>query len=201
MLAARHGLHRGRSGAPAVVIDNDLPLGYTVTMNVVLDNEIGGDVLQAGESLRTIAQLLGELQQLNFACCDVNSATQCHILTTLAREGNQTLAALTRSLNLDKAWLSRTTDTMVEDGLLIKAPHPADRRALLLQLTAAGQRQAQALGKQLSEQAQRVLGRLPEAEQAPTLRLLEALKAALSAELYSGQGSAMRNTRPEACLP
>lgn len=152
-------------------------------MTVAFDNKKEIETSQAGESLRTIARLMTELQQLNFACCDVNSTTQCSILTTLAREGDQTLAALTRSLNLDKAWLSRTTDALVEDGLLIKAPHPGDRRALLLQLTPAGAQQAQALGDQLNAQAQRVLGRLPGTEQAAALRLLETLTAALSAEL------------------
>ena len=130
---------------------------------------------------------MAQLQQLNFACCDVNSATQCSILTTLAREGDQTLSALTRGLNLDKAWLSRTTDSMVEGGLLIKAPHPADRRALLLQLTPAGAQQATLLDDQLNAQAGRVLGRLSSTDREPALRLLATLTDALSAELRDSQ--------------
>lgn len=156
-------------------------------MTVALDNK--GVVLasQTGEQLRTITRLFTELQQLNFACCDINSVTQCAVLTTLSREGDQTLTALTRTLNLDKAWLSRTTDNMVEEGLLIKAPHPGDRRALLLQLTEAGQQSAQALNDQLNTQAARVLARLPEVDQAQTIRLLENLKNALQAELNGAQ--------------
>lgn len=161
-------------------------------MTVAFDNERAAERPPAGESLRTIARLMTALQQLNFACCDVNSATQCSILTTLAREGDQTLSALTRSLNLDKAWLSRTTDSMVEDGLLIKAPHPADRRALLLQLTPAGAQQARALDDQLNAQAGRVLGRLPAPDQALALRLLGTLATALSAELHASQCGASK---------
>lgn len=156
-------------------------------MTVALDNKEVIAASQTGESLRTITRLFTELQQLNFACCDVNSVTQCGILTTLSREGDQTLVALTRTLNLDKAWLSRTTDNMVEEGLLIKAPHPSDRRALLLQLTDAGEQAAQTLNAQLNAQAQRVLKRLPEPDRAQTVRLLEALKDALEAELQQGQ--------------
>lgn len=156
-------------------------------MTVALDNKEVIAASQTGESLRTITRLFTELQQLNFACCDVNSVTQCGILTTLSREGDQTLVALTRTLNLDKAWLSRTTDNMVEEGLLIKAPHPSDRRALLLQLTDAGEQAAQSLNAQLNAQAQRVLKRLPEQDRAQTVRLLEALKDALEAELQQGQ--------------
>lgn len=156
-------------------------------MTVAFDNKRIDAATQTGESLRTITRLFTELQQLNFACCDINSVTQCGILTTLAREGDQTLVALTRSLNLDKAWLSRTTDNMVEEGLILKAPHPNDRRALLLQLTETGQQAAETLNSQLNAQAGRVLDRLPEGDRAQTVRLLEALKEALQAELQQGQ--------------
>jgi hypothetical protein len=81
-------------------------------MTVVKSNKVE-EAVQAGDLLRTTARLHNELQLRNFACCDVQSSTQCHILTTLGREGDQTLAALTRSLNIDKAWLSRSTDDLV----------------------------------------------------------------------------------------
>ena len=152
-------------------------------MTVANNNQVAQET---GEQLRTITRLFTELQQLNFACCDVNSMTQCSVLTTLAREGDQTLTTLTRSLNLDKAWLSRTTDQMVEAGLLLKAPHPNDRRALLVQLTEAGQQAAQTLEGQLNGQASRVLERLPEGDRSQVVRLLEGLKEALQAELEAG---------------
>ena len=155
-------------------------------MTVVKDNQV---VEGTGEQFRTITRLFTELQQLNFACCDVNSATQCALLTTLEREGEQTLTSLTRSLNLDKAWLSRTTDQMVEDGLLLKAPHPSDRRALLVQLTGAGHQAAQALNDQLNAQASRVLERLPARDRSQVVRLLTGLEVALQAELSEQRGA------------
>ena len=151
-------------------------------MTVANNNQVAQET---GEQLRTITRLFTELQQLNFACCDVSSATQCALLTTLEREGEQTLTSLTRSLNLDKAWLSRTTDQMVEDGLLLKAPHPGDRRALLLQLTDTGHQAAQSLNEQLNAQASRVLERLPAQDRPQVVRLLGALKSALEAELQA----------------
>ncbi len=167
-----------------VEIDNHMASLYALAMNVAQDNEKDAP-LQTGDLLRTITRLFTELQTLSFACCDVQSATQCTILTTLSREGDQTLTALTRRLNLDKAWLSRTTDQMAEDGLLVKAPHPNDRRALLLHLTDAGTQAAHALDTQLNAQAQRVLDRLPARDRAQTVRLLEHLRAALDAELQT----------------
>ncbi|GMA16121.1 MarR family transcriptional regulator [Deinococcus metallilatus] len=151
-------------------------------MTVANDNK-SAEATQTGALLRTVTRLFGELQQRNFACCDVQSATQCVILTTLQREGDQTLTALTRTLNLDKAWLSRSTDGLVEQGLLVKTPHPGDRRALLLRLTDAGHQAGQDLDAQLNAQSARVLARLPEADRAAALRLLTSLSAALQAEL------------------
>lgn len=149
-------------------------------MNVVDGNQMAQET---GAQLRTITRLFTELQQHNFACCDVNSATQCALLTTLDRDGEQTLTSLTRRLNLDKAWLSRTTDQMVEEGLVLKTPHPADRRALLVQLTEAGQAAAQTLNSQLNAQASRVLERIPAGDRPQVVRLLTLLEAALQAEL------------------
>lgn len=155
-------------------------------MTVAKDNKME-EVSQTGALLRTVTRQFAELQQRNFACCDVQSATQCAILTTLEREGAQTLRALTGTLNLDKAWLSRSTDDLVEQGLLVKTPHPGDRRALLLRLTDAGHQAAQDLDVQLNAQSARVLARLPEADRAATLRLLTGLSAALQVEL-DGEG-------------
>ncbi|GGR92779.1 MarR family winged helix-turn-helix transcriptional regulator [Deinococcus sedimenti] len=152
-------------------------------MTVDQHNEVAAD-REAGALLRTVTRLFTELQQRNFACCDVQSSTQCLILSTLHREGPQTLTALTRSLNLDKAWLSRSTDDLAQDGHLIKAPHPSDRRALLLQLTEAGQDAARTLDTNLNAQSARVLARLPTGDRDQALRLLGTLSAALEAELH-----------------
>ena len=156
-------------------------------MTVVKSNNVE-EAIQAGDLLRTTARLHSELQLRNFACCDVQSSTQCHILTTLGREGDQTLAALTRTLNLDKAWLSRNTDDLVTQRLLEKTPHPSDRRSLLLHLTPAGQQAYHALDAQLGAQSSRVLARLPAGQQAAALELLERLNAALQAELNAEDG-------------
>lgn len=157
-------------------------------MTVVKSNN-SNEVTQAGDLLRTVARLHSELQLRNLACCDVQSSTQCQILTTLGREGDQTLAALTRRLNLDKGWLSRSTDELVTQGLLEKTSHPTDRRSLLLHLTPAGQQAYRALDAQLNAQSSRVLARLPAGQQAAALTLLVQLSASLQAELGSGDGA------------
>ena len=59
-------------------------------MTVVKDNNPIPET--TGELLRSVTRLFATLQQRNFACCDVSSATQCTILTTLQREGGQSLS-------------------------------------------------------------------------------------------------------------
>ncbi|MFC4453764.1 MarR family winged helix-turn-helix transcriptional regulator [Deinococcus sonorensis] len=162
-------------------------------MTVAEDNQVAGTD-STGLLLRCVTRLFAELQQRNFACCDVQSATQCVILTTLQREGDVTLTHLTRTLNLDKAWLSRSTDDLVEQGLLIKAPHPSDRRALLLHLTDAGHQAARDLDTQLNRQSARVLARLPVEDRAQALRILEGLTQALQAELNGDDACTPRST-------
>ena len=167
---------------PPVDIDNDVSSAYGAHMTVATDNGMPA-VTASGLLLRDVTRLFLTLQQRNFACCDVQSATQCSILTTLLREGDQTLSALTRRLNLDKAWLSRSTDDLVGQGLIVKGPHPTDRRALNVTLTDAGRTAAADLDRTLNAQAERVLARLPEHDRPQARRLLSALAGALQAEL------------------
>ncbi|WP_309569742.1 MarR family winged helix-turn-helix transcriptional regulator [Deinococcus sp.] len=156
-------------------------------MTVALDNNVTA-VLDAGAALRDVTRLFTQLQQRNFACCDVQSATQWAVVTTLAHSGDQTpsgpipggltLSALTLTLNLDKAWLSRNIDDLVSQGLIDKGPHPTDRRALSVCLTDAGRTAAAQLDTQLSAQAERVLARLPGRDRAQARQLLGALAGA-----------------------
>ena len=81
------------------------------------------------------------------------------------------------------AWLSRSTDDLVGQGLIVKAPHPTDRRALSVTLTDAGRTAATDLDRTLNAQAERVLARLPEHDRPQARRLLLALAGALQAEL------------------
>ncbi|WP_019009360.1 MarR family winged helix-turn-helix transcriptional regulator [Deinococcus aquatilis] len=141
----------------------------------------------SGDLLRRITRLHTALQQRTATCCGIQSLTRCQMLTTLGRESPLTLADLSRRLGADKGWLSRNVDELVQDGLVSKQPRATDRRAIELTLTAQGQEQVAALNAELAAQSVRLLGHVPQEEQAGVLRALELLAAALEAESQKSQ--------------
>ncbi|ACO45976.1 MarR family transcriptional regulator [Deinococcus deserti] len=142
-----------------------------------------------GDLLRRITHLHTALQQEGANCCGITSLTRCQILTTVGRDGTLTLAGLSRRLNLDKGWLSRTIDDLVHSGLIHKQPSTTDKRTIDLTLTPQGQHRVAALSSELNDQSGRVIDRLPVTERHNVLRALELLADALEAELNSQEPS------------
>src|SRR5438132_4007654 len=93
--------------------------------NVVTSNNLTGrdvmDTPTAGVLLREVARLHAHSQREQVACCNGTTSTQCLILTEVGRNSPLTLADLGRRTSLDKGWLSRAVETLVQEGLLTKA--------------------------------------------------------------------------------
>ncbi len=134
-----------------------------------------------GFLLREITRLHAALQRATVDCCRV-TPTECLVLTELGRSGSQSLADLTRRLEVDKGWLSRVVEGMVSDGLVAKQENPDDRRAILVSLTDAGDGRCCQINDDLDDLSSRVMGRIPAAERASVERALELLHAALLEE-------------------
>jgi DNA-binding MarR family transcriptional regulator len=144
------------------------------------------DEIRVGWLLREVARIHSQLQRNEVAiCCDIPS-TQCHILTELDRSGPLTFAELVRRVNTDKAWISRTVESMTQEGLLVKEPNPNDRRTIIVTLTQEGLAKAAEVQSTLNGQSGRVLQRIPAAERANVARALELLHQALLSE-YAGE--------------
>jgi DNA-binding MarR family transcriptional regulator len=140
------------------------------------------DEMRAGWLLREVARIHSQLQRNEVAiCCDTPS-TQCHILTELDRSGPLTFAELVRRLNTDKGWVSRTVESMTQEGLLTKAPKPTDKRTIIVTLTESGGAKAVEVQSTLNSQSGRVLQRIPAAERGNVARALELLHRALQSE-------------------
>ena len=155
--------------------------------NVANDNKLDGggsfmDEMRAGWLLREVARLHSQLQRNEVAICCDTSSTQCHILTELDRSGPLTFAELVRRMNTDKGWVSRTVESMTQEGLLTKAPNPSDKRTVIVALTEAGVAKAAEVGSTLNSQSGRLLQRIPAAERANVYRALELLFKALESE-------------------
>lgn len=63
---------------------------------------------------------------------------QLSILTTLLREGPMTTGELAARERIKPPSVSRSSHTLVESGLISRAPHPTDGRQVVLQLTDTG---------------------------------------------------------------
>lgn len=142
----------------------------------------------AGVLLRKVARLHAHAQREQVACCSGTTSTQCHILTEVSRHGPLTLAALGRRLSLDKGWLSRAVETLVQEGLLTKAESTADRRTLQIALSPAGEVRYQQLNETLDAHAERVMARIPPAEREQVTHALVRLYQALQAEAAQTAG-------------
>ena len=143
----------------------------------------------AGNLLREVARLHAHSQREQVACCNGTTSTQCLILTEVGRNGPMTLADLGRRTSLDKGWLSRAVETLVQQGLLTKALGDIDRRTIRIALSPAGQMRYQQLNETLDAHAERVMARIPLAEQEQVVHTLAQLYQALQADAAATAGN------------
>lgn len=133
----------------------------------------------AGSLLREVARMYTRAQRVVADCCSTTS-TQCHLLGELGRSGPLPLSELGSRVFLEKSWVSRAVDAMVERGLVTKEINPADARSWLVTLTAEGERTVANLNRTLDEHADKLLETLTERERAAAetslLLLLKALR-------------------------
>jgi DNA-binding MarR family transcriptional regulator len=134
---------------------------------------------RAGSLLREVARLYTRAQRVVADCCSTTN-TQCHLLGELGRAGPLPLSELGARVFLEKSWVSRAVDAMVERGLVSKEPNPADARSWLVTLTAEGEHTVANLDRTLDEHADKLLETLTERERAAVeaslLLLMKALR-------------------------
>jgi DNA-binding MarR family transcriptional regulator len=146
------------------------------------------DTPTAGVLLREVARLHVHSQREQVACCNGTTSTQCLILTEVGRNGPMTLADLGRRTSLDKGWLSRAVETLVQQRLLTKALGDIDRRTIRIALSPAGQTRYQQLNELLNAHAERVMAHIPSAEREQVAYALARLYQALQADAAEKAG-------------
>jgi DNA-binding MarR family transcriptional regulator len=125
----------------------------------------------AGELLREVARLYTRAQRVVADCCNTTN-TQCHILTELGRSGPMPMGELGTRLLLEKSWISRAVDSLVERGLVAKEPNPADARSWIVTLTTAGKHRVKELNATLNGHAEQLLASLGERDRKEVNRAL-----------------------------
>src|SRR3954470_22816578 len=120
---------------------------------VATHNEMKGREFRSGNLLREVARMYTRAQRVVADCCRTTS-TQCHLLTELGRSGPLPLCDLGMRVCLEKSWVSRAVEAMVDKGLVTKEPNPLDARSWLVALTAKGIRAVQQLDESLDTHAE-----------------------------------------------
>ena len=104
---------------------------------------------------------------------------QYNVLRMIDTLGPQAQAEVARRLLVTAPVVTRLASTLVESGLVERGADPADRRAVVLELTATGRRRARAMRRDLLEAARELLEPIPEERRASVAAALEELQVLL----------------------
>ena len=113
-----------------------------------------------GILLRELSHLYTQAQREPVNGGHDTSSTQSHVLMELGQNGLLTQQELGRRLGLDKGWISRAVESLVQGGLVAKSRHDNDRRSRWLQLTSQGSLHYQELTASLDSQAEQMMQHL-----------------------------------------
>jgi DNA-binding MarR family transcriptional regulator len=89
------------------------------------------------------------------------STPRVHLLWVLGATGPSTQQALARALEVTPRNVTGLVDGLVASGHVTREPHPGDRRATLVTLTAVGTRTVDGLTSSHADLAQRLFGDVP----------------------------------------
>lgn len=121
-------------------------------------------------------------------CCFDVSVTQSYALDALVESGALTQNQLSAALYLDKSTTSRVIATLERKGYVRRKAHPEDRRAVAVELTAAGRKMHAAIEASLMQQQARMLATVPDALRRQTLDVLRQMTATASAGVSTAGG-------------
>lgn len=102
------------------------------------------------------------------------------MLMLLSRHEPITQSELGRILGLEKSWVSRGVDQLVDEGWVTRAPDTADRRCVRLAVTDKGRAQAMELEACFNQQTTALLSRMSPASLPAFLAGLEELNGILA---------------------
>jgi DNA-binding MarR family transcriptional regulator len=154
--------------------------------------------VESGSLLREVTRLYTRAQRVVADCCRTTS-TQCHVLTELGRAGAIPLSELGQRLCLEKSWVSRAVDGLVDRGLVGKDANPADARSWLVRLTPEGMARVRELNRTLDKHAERLLATMSERERAAVEKSLRLLLLALREETDIASCCAPSSAKERTC--
>jgi len=133
------------------------------------------------ELLRTLIRKLGILERSEALCCDM-TLSQCTAMIEIGRAGFLSVNQLAERLDLDKSTVSRSSDRLVVEGLLLREEDPADRRYVVLKLSDKGNQSYSNLEQRMASYFENVIAEIDPHEREQVLKSLQLLSSALKSE-------------------
>lgn len=117
------------------------------------------------------------------------SVTQCHALQMIGDAGPLSMNDLAGRLYLDKSTTSRVVDSLERKGLARRDANPADRRALQLSTTEAGETLLETIRSDVLADEKRLLAEFEPAVRREMSRLISRLARAAAARVDTTGGT------------
>lgn len=155
--------HRTAAGKPAAGSEQGIPPGLETV---------------AGFLLNQLAQRIREQTEQALAPLGIR-ARQVGILLVLRDEGPRSQQALGAALSMDRTTTMQLIDALERQGVVVRQPDAADRRAYLVALTADGRRMVRTIEREVRAVETDVLSGLAADERRDLNRLLRAALVAL----------------------
>ncbi len=92
------------------------------------------------------------------------SLTEVRIMFEIYHNPNTTVRKIKNLLMVDEGYLSRTTDKLVKQRLIIKKQSKTDRRSYMLSLSAKGKKEFLALNRRQEQSVNSMIGHLSDDE-------------------------------------
>ena len=118
------------------------------------------EVKEFRKILRNFERAL-EIQNQSSCCCGV-TITQCHALMELDLNDNITLNELASGIHLDKSTVSRTVESLVNNGLIDRTIPKSNRRTTRLALTVKGREVCHSINSGNNKYYRKALDEVPE---------------------------------------
>jgi MarR family 2-MHQ and catechol resistance regulon transcriptional repressor len=155
------------------------------------ENLLAGETKAFQDALAELVRLYQFRDRDRICCYDV-SVSQCYALEVLVQRGEKTLNELAAHLYLDKSTASRVVDALERKGYVDAAPHPTDRRALLLRATASGRDLYHRIESDLLAETEQLLAGFTPEVRSGMLQLLTPLTRAAARRVDASGGSCCR---------
>ncbi len=127
------------------------------------------------EAFWSVARQLRETSREALAPWDL-TPSYLRALRVLRRHGVMRLSELSERLRIAPRSTTEVVDALQSRGLVERRPDPADRRATLVEVTEHGASVLDAIRAARGTEAERVFGRLSQADRADLVRILRQLR-------------------------